>query len=82
MSALKRHDLCLAIFLGPSYYRGARRLLGCKKGDHTIFDIIALVCLVKDLKVLSAMLKVPRHLFVSEALMDQAYTDGPLPIGE
>jgi len=32
--------------------------------------------------VLGAMLKVPRHLFVSEALMDQAYGDFPLPIGE
>jgi protein-L-isoaspartate(D-aspartate) O-methyltransferase len=27
------------------------------------------------------MRKVPRHLFVSEALMDQAYGDFPLPIG-
>lgn len=32
--------------------------------------------------VLGAMCKVPRHLFVSEALMDQAYGDFPLPIGE
>jgi protein-L-isoaspartate(D-aspartate) O-methyltransferase len=32
--------------------------------------------------VLKAMGKVPRHLFVSEALMDQAYGDFPLPIGE
>jgi len=37
---------------------------------------------VTDQKVLSAMRKVPRHLFVSEALMDQAYMDNPLPIGE
>ena len=28
------------------------------------------------------MRQVPRHLFVSEALMDQAYSDFPLPIGE
>jgi protein-L-isoaspartate(D-aspartate) O-methyltransferase len=32
--------------------------------------------------VLNAMRKVPRHFFVSEALMDQAYGDFPLPIGE
>lgn len=32
--------------------------------------------------VLAAMHKVPRHLFVSEALRDQAYGDYPLPIGE
>jgi protein-L-isoaspartate(D-aspartate) O-methyltransferase len=36
---------------------------------------------ISDLKVLLAMRKVPRHLFVSEALMDQAYGDFPLPIG-
>ncbi len=37
---------------------------------------------ITDPKVLSAMRKVPRHLFVSDALMDQAYADHPLPIGE
>lgn len=35
-----------------------------------------------DLRVLAALRKVPRHLFVSEAMMDQAYMDYPLPIGE
>ena len=35
-----------------------------------------------DANVLAAMRKVPRHLFVSEALSDQAYGDFPLPIGE
>lgn len=37
---------------------------------------------ISDEAVLAAMQKVPRHLFVSEALMDQAYGDFPLPIGE
>lgn len=37
---------------------------------------------VTDSKVLAALRKVPRHLFVSEALRDQAYGDFPLPIGE
>jgi protein-L-isoaspartate(D-aspartate) O-methyltransferase len=37
---------------------------------------------VTDPFVLAAMLKVPRHLFVSDALRDQAYGDFPLPIGE
>jgi protein-L-isoaspartate(D-aspartate) O-methyltransferase len=37
---------------------------------------------VTDPKVLAAIRKVPRHLFVSEALMDHAYGDYPLPIGE
>ena len=37
---------------------------------------------ISDPAVLAAMKKVRRHLFVSEALMDQAYGDYPLPIGE
>jgi len=37
---------------------------------------------IKDERVLSAMLKVPRHLFVEEALWGQAYGDHALPIGE
>ncbi len=37
---------------------------------------------IKDRRVISAMLKVPRHLFVDEALRAQAYSDYPLPIGE
>jgi protein-L-isoaspartate(D-aspartate) O-methyltransferase len=37
---------------------------------------------VTDARVLAAMRKVPRHLFVPEALRDQAYGDFPLPIGE
>ena len=37
---------------------------------------------VRDLLVLEAMRKVPRHLFVEEALRSQSYSDFPLPIGE
>lgn len=37
---------------------------------------------VTDGRVLDAMRSVPRHLFVSEALEDQAYGDFPLPIGD
>ncbi len=33
------------------------------------------------MRVLSAMKKIPRHLFVEEALQDQAYRDHALPIG-
>lgn len=36
---------------------------------------------IADKGVLAAMRKVPRHLFVDEALWDQAYSDFPLPIG-
>jgi protein-L-isoaspartate(D-aspartate) O-methyltransferase len=37
---------------------------------------------VKDVRVLKAMETIPRHLFVDEGLIDQAYYDSPLPIGE
>jgi len=37
---------------------------------------------VSDSRIVEAMLQVPRHLFVEEALQGQAYSDYPLPIGE
>src|ERR1051326_4806882 len=37
---------------------------------------------IADERVLAAMRKVPRHLFVDEALRDRAYGDHALPIGE
>lgn len=37
---------------------------------------------IHDQRVLEAMRKVPRQLFVSEALQDQAFGDFPLPIGD
>lgn len=37
---------------------------------------------VKDIRVINAMKKVPRHLFLDEALWPQAYEDYPSPIGE
>lgn len=37
---------------------------------------------VKDRRLIEALLKVPRHVFVEEAMAAQAYSDTPLPIGE
>jgi protein-L-isoaspartate(D-aspartate) O-methyltransferase len=37
---------------------------------------------LSDARVLDALRKVPRHLFVEEALHARAYGDHPLPIGE
>jgi len=37
---------------------------------------------IKEPRVLAAMAKVPRHLFIIEELQGQAYDDDPLPIGE
>jgi len=36
---------------------------------------------INDLRILEAMHKIPRHLFVEEKFWDSAYDDGPLPIG-
>ncbi len=35
-----------------------------------------------DRRVIDAMLKVPRHIFVEEAMSAQSYSDSSLPIGE
>jgi len=37
---------------------------------------------ITDARVLDAMRKIPRHVFIEEALRDRAYGDHPLPIGE
>ncbi len=37
---------------------------------------------ITDRRVLDAMSRVPRHRFVPEAVIDDAYTDRPLPIGQ
>ena len=36
---------------------------------------------IKDPKVLEAMEKVPRHRFVPEEYLSEAYADHPLPVG-
>ncbi|HVO82628.1 MAG TPA: protein-L-isoaspartate(D-aspartate) O-methyltransferase [Terriglobales bacterium] len=37
---------------------------------------------IRDLRVLDAMTRVPRHEFVAEQYWDQAYEDHPIPIGQ
>jgi protein-L-isoaspartate(D-aspartate) O-methyltransferase len=37
---------------------------------------------IRDGRVLEAMLRIPRHEFVSEEYQSQAYADHPIPIGE
>jgi len=37
---------------------------------------------IQDARVLDAMSKIERHLFVDRSLMHRAYDDNPLPIGE
>jgi protein-L-isoaspartate(D-aspartate) O-methyltransferase len=37
---------------------------------------------IRDQRVIATMLQVPRHLFIPEALLGQAYRDSALPIGD
>jgi protein-L-isoaspartate(D-aspartate) O-methyltransferase len=37
---------------------------------------------INDNRLIDALLKIPRHIFVEEAMAIQAYSDSPLPIGE
>jgi protein-L-isoaspartate(D-aspartate) O-methyltransferase len=37
---------------------------------------------INDIRVLKVMETTPRHLFIDEGLINQAYNDAPLPIGE
>jgi protein-L-isoaspartate(D-aspartate) O-methyltransferase len=36
---------------------------------------------IQDTRVMEAMLRIPRHLFVDSALAAQSYSDSPLPLG-
>lgn len=37
---------------------------------------------ITDRRLIEAMLKIPRHIFVEEAMAAQSYSDTPLPIGD
>jgi protein-L-isoaspartate(D-aspartate) O-methyltransferase len=57
-------------------------MVNFKKARERMVDLQVMGRGVHDQRVLEAMRKVPRHLFVDEALRDQAYSDHPLPIAE
>lgn len=46
---------------------------------RSLVDVVAKE--VRDARVLQAMLEVPRHVFVPEHALDDAYADHPLPVG-
>ena len=52
-----------------------------RKRNHMVKEKIAARG-ISNPRLLAAFNKIPRHLFVEEALQDQAYEDYPLPIGE
>ncbi len=52
------------------------------KARQALVEESLLSARVTDQRVLQAFLSVPRHAFVFPEYRDQAYADGPLPIGE
>lgn len=48
---------------------------------RNLVNSLKLQGIIKSKEVEKAFLKVPRHLFVPENLLDSAYVDSPLPIG-
>jgi len=63
---VKRHDSA------PAYERPRRRMV----------EEQLLTRGISDVRVIDAMLNVPRHMFVDAALASHAYQDSALPIGE
>jgi protein-L-isoaspartate(D-aspartate) O-methyltransferase len=53
-----------------------------KKQRHRMVETQILARGIRDPRVLLTMEKIPRHLFVDGGLIEQAYNDNPLPIGE
>jgi protein-L-isoaspartate(D-aspartate) O-methyltransferase len=79
--------LALLVIAGLSYWLGVFRISNANsvKAGFTqqrlkLVDIIQAQG-VSDPDVLEAMRKVPRHEFVPDEYLDQAYEDHPLPIG-
>ncbi len=63
---------CAAAWAGPNSYAEARR---------TMVETQIRARGVSDERVVRAMLAVPRHRFVPDRYLPQAYNDHPLPIG-
>lgn len=66
----------------PARWNGNCGMVNFKKARERMVEVQVMARGVHDERVLEAMRKVPRHLFVDEALRDQAYSDHPLPIAE
>jgi len=59
-----------------------KSIVNFEKARHRMVEEQLIARGIRDARVLEAMRKVPRHLFVEEALWDRAYGDHALPIGE
>jgi protein-L-isoaspartate(D-aspartate) O-methyltransferase len=79
--------LALSVIAGLSYWLGASRTGNANVGETgftqqrlKLVDIIQAQG-VSDPDILEVMRKVPRHEFVPDEFLDQAYENHPLPIG-
>lgn len=80
--------ICLAVFAGPSAVATSESEFAARRAQmvraieaQARYAVEALGSERFDPRVLAAMKRVPRHLFVREGLWDKAYSDRPLPIG-
>jgi protein-L-isoaspartate(D-aspartate) O-methyltransferase len=64
------------------YHFGSKKMIDLPKIRLKMVEEQIILRGIKDAKLIAAMKKIPRHLFVEEALQNQAYSDFPLPIGE
>jgi protein-L-isoaspartate(D-aspartate) O-methyltransferase len=66
----------------PYAARRDKAVMNFQKARDRMVETQLIVRGIYDPRVLAAMRKVPRHVFIDEALRDQAYNDHPLPISE
>lgn len=77
---MKSRSAWIAVFLVLlSFPAGAGDPMAEKRNEMVRLQIASRG--ITDASVLKAMRTVPRHLFVSSHLLDEAYEDHPLPIG-
>lgn len=70
-------SLCFSLYPASAQKKGSYTQMRKNMVEHQLKSRD-----ISDEKVLEAMEKVPRHLFVSPRYRNQAYEDHPLPIGE
>ena len=79
---MKTALLLATLFVGPACWSGLAQPQGNPESERArMVDDQLRARDITDRRVLDAMRKVPRHLFVPEPQRAQAYGDHPLPIG-
>jgi len=79
-----RLKVCLVVFISALFLNGGRSAW-CQEFDRQRDEMVTKQIQargIKDVRVIAAMRKVKRHLFMPAYLRPKAYGDHPLPIGE